>query len=298
MIVTFLTIGFTAYKKSNNLGPLDTQNGTISGAVAITPTSTILGAPQTTNTTDSVYAMDACHRDHKRTSVAENALPAPILSYLNNNYAGYTFIKAFSTTTISTNTLDAYVVAVNFNGKPVALKFDASGNFIKVLELVEGKDMRDGEDHHRGGCFENRDQEHRDTLALSALPNSITHYFAINYAQDTLKGAFVNRDSSIIVISKNVTFFVTAFKSDGTFIKRDALPGLGDRDHEIAQTALPANVLTYLSTTYPSYVFEKAFTDAENGTVKGYLVIIDANLTRYAVAFDGSGTFIKAKIIR
>lgn len=298
ILIAFLAIGFTACKKSNNLSSLDTQNGTISGAVAITPISTIMGAPQTTNSTDSVYAMDACHRDHKRTKVTQDALPATILTYLNDNYAGYTFIKAFSTTTISTNTLDAYVVAINFNGKPVALKFDASGNFIKVLELVEGMDMRDGKDHHRGGCFENRDQGQRDSLALSALPSSITNYFATNYAQDTLKGAFVNRDSSIIVISKNVVFYATAFKADGTFIQRDTLPGRHDKDHQVAQSALPANVLTYLSTTYPSYVFEKAFADVDNGTVKGYLVIIDANLTKYAVVFDGSGTFVKAKIIR
>lgn len=298
VLVTLLAIGFTACKKSNNLGSLVSKNGTVNGAVAIAPISTIMGTSQTTNSTDSVYAMDACHSDHKRTSITQNALPAVISSYLNSNYAGFTFIKAFSTTNTSTNILDAYVVAINFNGKPVALKFDASGNFIKVLELREGKDMKEGHDHHEGGSFDNRDHEHRDSLSLSALPSSIKNYFATNYAQDTLKGAFVNKDSSIIVISKNVVFYATAFKADGTFIKRDTLPARHGDDHSISQSALPANILSYLSTTYPNYVFEKAFADVDNGTVKGYLVIIDANLTKYAVVFDGSGTFVKAKIIR
>jgi hypothetical protein len=295
-LLALIVVGFTACKKSETGSIPDF--GTQLGAVAIASTNAVSGLQNTTSTTDSLYAMDACHKDHKRTNVKADALPTSINTYLTTNYAGYTFIKAFSTNTISTNTLDAYVVAINFNGKPVALKFDASGVFIKVLELREGRDMKKGGDHHDGGCFEDRDGKQKDTLAISALPANIKAYFITNYAQDTLKGAFINKDGSIIVISKNVSFFATAFKADGTFIKRDVLPNHPGKDKEIPQSALPASVTTYLSATYPNYVFKKAFSDVDNGVLKGYLIIIDANMTKYAVVFNASGAFVSAKVLR
>ncbi len=295
-LIALFVIGFTACEKSDSGSPTDF--GTQLGAVAIASTNAVSGLQTTTSTTDSLYAMGACNKDHKRTKVNAEALPAAITSYITTNYAGYTFINAFSTATISTNTLDAYVVAFNFNGKPIALKFDAKGLFIKVLELREGRDMKKGGDHHLGGCFENRDGKQRDTIALSALSANIKAYFTTNYAKDTLKAAFTNKDGSIIVISKNVSFFASAFKTDGTFIKREALPYRPGKDKEIAQSALPANVTSYLSTTYPNYVFKKAFSNLDNGVLKGYLVIIDANMTKYAIVFDATGAFVAAKVIR
>ena len=50
----------------------------------------------------------------------------------------------------------------------------------------------------------------------------------------------------------------------------------------------------YLAQTYPNYMFDKAFSLPENGTLKENVVIIDANNTRYAVEFDASGAFVHA----
>jgi len=66
----------------------------------------------------------------------------------------------------------------------------------------------------------------------------------------------------------------------------------------IAASALPAVSTSYLITTFPNYVFKKAFEIKTNGVVKGYLVLIDANLTKYAIHFDASGAFVKASTIR
>jgi len=63
-------------------------------------------------------------------------------------------------------------------------------------------------------------------------------------------------------------------------------------------SALPATAQTYLSTTYPNYVFKQAFEVIQNGTRQGYAVFIDANGTKYALAFDASGNFIKAVTVR
>lgn len=302
LIVALLAMvtGFTACQKGQEAETDLSSDAIQFGAVAIAPTSVISTTlnGSTSTTPDSIYAVDACRRTHKRAKVTESALLAPITTYLNANYAGYTFLKAFSTTVIATNTLDSYVVAILFNGKPVALRFGAAGAFIKVLELREGKDMKRPGGHHLGGFFDHRDGKQRDTIAISALPQTIKQYFASNYAQDTLKNAWVGKDGGILVVSKNVKFYGTAFKADGSFIRREILPSHPGKEKEIVQSALPTQVLSYLSTTYPNYVFKKAFEHKANGVLRGYLVIIDANMTKYAVLFNATGAFVEVKVVR
>lgn len=298
VLLALFGMSITSCQKSTNLAPDSNQLANQIGAVSVVPSSNILSGTTTTSSTDSVFAMDACHRDHKKNSVSQGALSATINTYLSANYAGYTFIKAFSTTLISTNVLDSYVVAIMFNGKPVAIRFDASGTFVKILELKEGRDLDREDGHHEGGCFDNRDGKQKDSLALSALPLTIKQYFAVNFPQDTLKDARVVKDGSILVLSKNVSYFGTAFKADGTFIKRESIASHPGKGTIITADKLPAIVISYLSTTYPNYVFNKAFEHKDNGILKGYVVIIDANLTKYAVLFDATGVFKKAQPIR
>ncbi|MBD3748386.1 MAG: PepSY-like domain-containing protein [Sphingobacteriales bacterium] len=296
ILIAFFAIGFTACKKNDGVSPFSSTNNT-TGAVAIVSVNDLAGNHNTTST-DSVYAMDACDSNHRRNPILESALPTNITSYLKTNYVGYTFIKAFSNTLVSTNTLDGFVVAIMFNGKPVALKFDASGNFLKVLELRKGKDLDHKGDHQDGDEQHHKEDEHADSISLNSLPDNILQYFKVNYPQDTLKKAFTTEDSAIVVISKNLAFFSNTFKSDGTFIKRERLGDhSGGEDEDILQSNLPTSILNYLSVTYPNYIFEKAFIDKEDGKTKGYLVIIDANLTKYAVLFDGNGNFKEAKVI-
>ena len=246
---------------------------------------------------DSIYAVNTCRPDGQKTIIAFTSLPASVTTYLNENYVGYTPIKAIAITTAS-GTLDGYVVALQLNGSPVALKFDASGTFVNVLEQREGFDLRRGRGHHPGGRFGNRDGRQKDTIALVNLPAAIKAYFTANYATDTLAVAFINRDSNYVVISKNNGIYATGITQSGVYISRAQLPAHQGRANPIEQSALPAAVTTYLNTTYPGYVFSKAFVIAFNTTTRGYVVIIEANTTRYAVQFDATGAFVKAKVIR
>ncbi|OAQ37994.1 hypothetical protein A5893_16635 [Pedobacter psychrophilus] len=295
LFLACMALAFTACKKTDSIDNLD--NALLeNGAVAIAATESVIGNFNPPK--DSLYAIGACQRDHKRVMILAADLRPNITAYLNANYAGYTFIKAFSTAIKGSTTIDGYVVGFIFNGKPVALRFTAEGVFVKVLELREGSDLRKNRDHHDGGCFDNRDGKQRDSLAIANLSASIKSYMTTNYPKDTLKGAWLNKDLSIVLVSKNVTFFANIFKVDGTFIVRNAIPSHGGQDKEIQQSALPANTLSYLNTTYPNYVFKKAFSASERGVIKGYLVIIDANLTKYAILFDSSGVFVSAKSVR
>jgi len=264
-------------------------------AITISSTSAIAGSG---NSSDSLYAMEACKKGNKKTAVELSALSATITTYLSTNYSGFTFQKAFQVANQTTSAVESFVVVIQFNAKPVAIKFDAAGAFVKVLELREGRNMKGRGGWHAGGCFDNRDGKQRDTIAVSAIPALIKTYIATTYSADTIVHAFVNKDQSIVVISKNVNDFATAFSSANIFIKRTELPAFSAKGRSIEASALPSVSTTYLTTTYPNYVFKKAFELKTNNAIKGYLVLIDANLTKYAIHFDANGQFVKAVTIR
>lgn len=275
------------------------KNDLSGSATAASPSGTIAVAASASGTTnsgvDSVYLMQPCKRGDHRDSIGQNGLPASVGTYISTNYSGSSFSKAFAIKNSSSVIVD-YVVVIYYNNKPVGLLFDANGNFVKVLEQREKGDL-DGPGFHHGGCFDDRDGQQRDTIALNSLPSAITTYFASNYPSDTLVKAFKTRDSSIIVLSRNNGVFATAFTSAGTFVKRDQLPTEHGTIQGIDLSALPSVAANYLSQTYPNYVFEKAFSFSENGTIKGYVVLIDANNTKYALEFDATGNFVRAKTI-
>ncbi len=264
-------------------------------AITISSTSAISGS---STSSDSLYAMEACKKGNTKAGVEITALPSGITTYLNSNYPGFIFQKAFQITNKASSSVESFAVIIQFNANPVALKFDASGNFIKVFEIREGRNMKGRAGWHAGGHFDHRDGKQRDTLAISALPVLVKAYFTATYPSDTLVHAFVNKDQSIIVISKNVNFYATAFTSASVFIKRIQLPAFPAKSISIEASAVPSAALSYLTKTYPNYIFKKAFEIKANGSIKGYLVLIDANLTKYAIHFDAMGQFQHALAIR
>ena len=289
---------FASCKKDNSVDTSATQTTAESTATeaAVASTQAIAVAASRSTAGDSVYVVGTCARDHHRDSVAFSSLPAAVTDYLTANYSGYTFQKAFTDRDTSGNTA-GYVVIIQYNGNPVGLKFDATGAFVQVLEQREGHDLN-GHGWHHGGAFEDRDGRRRDTVSLNALPSAVTDYFAANYAQDTLVGAYKNRDSSIVVLSTNNGAFATVFDANGAFVKRVDLPARAGHPNSVELSALPSTVQSYLTNTYPNYVFKHAFEVTENGTLQGYAVFIDANATKYAIAFDASGNFVKAVTVK
>ncbi|RKR85501.1 hypothetical protein BDD43_5772 [Mucilaginibacter gracilis] len=248
-------------------------------------------------TTDAIFALHAYPPGDKKDSVTFASLPAAIGTYLTANYAGYTFQKAFKLST-QAGVADGYVVVILFNGKPVAIKFDAAGAFVTELEQCEGHDLGGGPGWHPGGRFDDRDGAHRDTVAISALPAAVKTLFATSYPTDTLLHAALNMDGSYSVISANKGLFVTNVSATGTLINRiQVYPHPNNRTAVVASALLPA-ITTYLTTTFPGYVFDKAFAEKANTTVLGYDVFITVNGTRHAVEFDATGKFVRNIVIR
>lgn len=296
-LATFL-LPFASCKKDYSTLTAATTDSTTAANTATAVAGTQAVAVSTSRQTpgDSVYVVGTCAHDHHRDSIAFSSLPATVTDYLTANYSGYTFQKAFTDKDTSGN-VAGYIVIIQYNNNPVGLKFDASGAFVKVLEQREGHDLN-GPGWHHGGAFDGRDRRGRDTIALSNLPSVITSYFASNYAQDTLIRAFKDRDSSIVVLSKNNGAFATVFDASGTFVRRIELPSKPGRTTSADLAALPSAAQTYLTNTFPNYVFKQAFSISNNGILQGYVVLIDANATKYAVEFDASGNFIRAITVK
>jgi len=287
-LVVILVLGSSCTKDtSQSTSTSQTSSSTI--AVAASENSSASG--------DSVYIMQPCPRGYSRDSISAASLPSSAAAYLSASYPGYTFSKAFAIVNNSGLTVD-YVAVIYFNEKPVAILFDSAGNFLKVLEQRDKGDI-EGKGWHDGGRFCDRDGRERDTIALTSLPASILNYMSSNYSTDTLVKAFENRDDSgVVLISKNNGLFATVFDVNGNFEKRVALLVPPGRFIGIAESDLPTNALTYLTTSYPDFVFEKAFAVFNsNITLVGYVVVINSNNTKYALRFDSSGDFVAVKTI-
>ncbi|MFI5140073.1 MAG: PepSY-like domain-containing protein [Sphingobacteriales bacterium] len=285
--------GSTATGTKNTTATTTTTTATVNSAAFSSSQAIVVSATPG----DTVYVVGTCTPGSKADTLAASALPASVTAYLTANYAGYTFVKAYKTLN-STSVIQGYVVNITFNGNPVGLKFNASGVFVSVLEQRQAQDLH-GQGYHQGGLFGNRDGQHSDTLAVSALPAVVKTYFTANYHADTLKHVLVNRDSSLVVISNDKGVFATQFTKAGVFISRTQIvPEVEDIHATLTQAALLANITTYLTTTYPGYVFDSAFSVSVSGVVTGYVVFIDANTTKYAVSFNAGGTFVQSTTVR
>ena len=282
----------------------DAVKSTKSSTSTSTITSTELSSTQgislavtdSTGSSDTLYAIKCYPKGGKPDSIAFSSLPTAVGTYLTANYSGYTVLKIFKTLT-SSGSIDGYVVVIKYDGKPVALKFDSSGTFVSVLEQVDIEDIKSGQPWHSGGPFGDRNGKHQDTLAISALPATITAYFKANYPADTLLHAVINPDSSYTITSKDNALFVTNFSAKLKFVNRiEILPFAPQKP--VKEADLLISITTYLTTTYPGYVFDNAFEILKGSTVQDYIVFIDANNTRYAIAFGSSGTFIKSVTLK
>jgi hypothetical protein len=292
-IAAVLIAGATSCKKevSNNI-----EDNTVLATTSTSSTIAVAadGTSSNGSAADSVYIINPCNKGTHRDAVEAAALPASIQTYLSTNYSGNTFNKAFAVKD-TTGAAKGYVVIINYNGKPVGLEFKADGTFVKVLEQRERSDINNN-GWHPGGRFENRNGQHKDTVALSSLSATITGYLTANYAGDTLVRAFKVAGGNYLVITKNNGLFATLFTNAGVFVGRVSLTAVNTLVN-VADATLPTNALNYLSTTYPNYVLGKAVSVSISGTLKGYIAVIDANNTKYCVAFDANGNFVAAKAI-
>ena len=126
---------FTACNKDSSSIASSTDTNTVSD-IAVAASDSSVGK-------DSVYIEHVCGSGMTRDSIAQAELPAAAITYLDSNYTGYTFARAFSVTD-ATRTITGYVAVIYFNDNPVGIEFDNEGTFLDVLR------QHNAEEHHRG----------------------------------------------------------------------------------------------------------------------------------------------------
>lgn len=134
MVITSATFLQACDKESNSAIASDTSTDEL---IAVALSDSLSGKG------DSTYLIRSCHNDSAKDSVSQADLPAAIATYLDENYEGYAFQKAYSVSDTS-NTVTGYVVVIFNDDQPLGLEFDAQGNFVSVLEQ-----RRSRERHHR-----------------------------------------------------------------------------------------------------------------------------------------------------
>jgi len=274
---------------SNNTTNPTAIGTTSTGNLAIGTVSSSAGT-STTTTKDTLFLVNCFTKHSNADSIAFSSLPAAIGTYLNTNYAGYTALKAFKVLD-STKAISAYIAVIKFNGNPVGLKFSSTGVFQSVLEQRAGKDLN-GPGYHDGGPFQNRDGKGKDTIALSALPTAVKTYFTANYPKDTLLHALITPDTNYVLISENKGLFATTISAAGKLINRIQAPTPPVKPASVSQSALPAAITSYLTKTYPNYVFKMAYSISKSGSLTEYFVFITQNNTQYILGFDSSGNLL------
>jgi hypothetical protein len=271
-----------------------TTTATKTTTTSVTTSTSIAVAVTSLNSTskDTIFMVNCFPPHSKKDSVAFSSLPSAIGTYLTANYLGYTFKTAFKIID-SVGTTTDYIVIIQYNGVPVGLKFTAAGVFEKVLEQQDSNHMN-GQPWQPGAPFGDRNGPLKDTLALSAIPSAVLTSFESAYPDDTLLHASVTPDTTYILISADKGLYATNISASGKVINRMEIQPPGPAPMPIPQDKLPAAILTYLTSTYPGYVFNGAFVLNSKGAIAGYDVLITENSTNYDVRFDGSGNFVTA----
>lgn len=315
----FKVFGFAAFT-ALGLFTTSCQKNTTSD---VTPTSGVASTPVLVSALtvsvdstkkDSVHVCldhdnDGHPRGFYRDSVTFASLPTTVGTYLTANYAGYRVISVYHVVDSVAN-FKGYVVIINFNSNPVAVLFDSTGAFVKVLEQRSMGDM-DGkgpDGHHGDGGlnggpggdrFGDRDGLGRDSVSYANLPAVVKSYLTTTYKQDTFRKAFKDpRNGNYIIVTTNNGIFITVFDANGKFISHIAAPTPAGKPTEITAAQLPATATTYLTKTYPAYVFKHALAFKDStGAITGYGVLIDASGTKYVVLFDATGKFVSAKVV-
>lgn len=131
----------------------------------------------------------------------------------------------------------------------------------------------------------------------ATLPAAILTYLSTNYAGYVMVQADAKVDAAGTVLGYETLINVGTvqyelnFGPTGIFTKLETPEGQFEGAGIALASLLPA-ITTYLTATYPGYIFKEAETKLVNGVLTGYQVEIVQNNLKYNVLFDATGKFV------
>ena len=240
----------------------------------ITPTDT------TSTVSSARDSADSTKSNTTKVAVTQANLLTAISTYLSTNYAGYTFVSAYSKS--ESGVIKGYSVDITLNSVPYHIHFDAAGAFISVNSKG------------RKGKVDQSIAAVTQTELLAA----ITTYLNTNYAGYTFINAYSKTSNSTLtgysvnITYNNINYHVT-FDATGVFISAGTRKvKTATTNVPVAQADLLAAISTYLNSNYAGYTFVNAYSEAVNGVISNYDVNITLNSVTYHVVFDATGVFV------
>jgi hypothetical protein len=226
-------------------------------------------------------ASDSTKKNTTNVAVTQANLLSAISTYLTTNYAGYTFVNAYSEAV--NGVISAYDVNITLNSIPYHVVFNATGVFVSVNSAGKGQ---------------GKINQTIATVAQADLLATIKTYLNTTYAGYTFINAYSETSNSVLTgydvnitynaVNYHVTFDATgAFVSVGTRKAKTATTNV-----PVAQADLLAAISTYLTTNYAGYTFVNAYSEAVSGVIANYDVNITSNAVTYHVVFDAKGVFV------
>jgi hypothetical protein len=241
---------------------------------SITP-SDATGASSARGTTDSTK------KNTTNVVVAQADLLPAISTYLTANYAGYTFVGAYSKSI--SGVITGYSVDITLNSIPYHIHFNTTGVFVSV---------------NSNGKGHGKMNQSMAMVARANLLANIQTYLNTTYAGYTFINAYSETSNSVLTgYDVNITY--NAVNYHVTFDAAGAFVSVGTRKSKtpttnvpVAQADLLAAISTYLTTNYVGYTFVNAYSEAVNGVIANYDVNITSNAVTYHVVFDAAGVFV------
>jgi hypothetical protein len=237
--------------------------------------------PSDATTAAARQTADSVKKNTTKVAVTQANLLSAISTYLTTNYAGYTFVNAYSEAV--SGTITAYDVNISLNSVPYHVVFSATGAFVSVNSAGKGHGKMN---------------QTMTTVAQADLLASIKTYLTANYAGYTFVNAYSETSNSVLTgydvnITYNSVNYHVTFDATGTFVS------VGTRKAKtpttnvpVAQADLLAAIQTYLTTNYAGYTFVNAYSEAVSGVIANYDVNITSNAVPYHVVFDATGVFV------
>lgn len=127
-------------------------------------------------------------------------------------------------------------------------------------------------------------------IEVTALGTSITNYINANYAGATIK--FAGKDDkgqTVVGLDLNNVRTGLLFDAKGAFVQK--LEKFGERSKltEVAVTALPTSISSYVTSKYAGFAIKRAGKDADGN----YIVGLDNGTDHKVLKFDAKGNFVE-----
>lgn len=299
----FLLIGLVSCSKEDTLNP-SIQSKEIPTAVVqsvtaafpsaqvnytVIKSNSLYGADIQTTSSDKQLILDGSGKIRESaTQINQTDLPNTIADYLEANFKGFAFGRAFKKTI---GTL-GYRVDIQFNSERYSLFFDEAGALVSQIKGMAGKQGPGG--MGQGGGKGERPAPAATQVALADLPTAVQT--ALNGY--TFKSAIVMVDKNNVTryhvhAEKDGIVYDLDYDSTGKILESHQENGKGAVVTKTELTVLPNEIKSYLNTNAAGWVLKNAVQIKKDSVAIHFHVVVTVNTNTLTYMFDGNYNVIQ-----